>query len=173
MKTRTATLADVGTLATLASEIFAQAYASAFPSEQALVTYARVAFAPHAIEKELEDSSAWYGLGLVQEMPAGFIKMERSTPLLAVGAPAETVELSKLYVLRPFHGTGIADRLMEEGLGYAKARGLSIVWLCVWERNPRAQAFYQRWGFKTVGEAIISLNEIPFRDLVMSLTLKN
>lgn len=173
VKTRTATLTDAETLATLASEVFGQAYASAFPSEQTLLTYVRTAFSPQAIEEEIGASSVWYGFGSSQGVPAGFIKMERSTPPPVMNALADTVELSKLYVLSRFHGTGMADRLMEEGLGYARAQGFSIVWLCVWERNPRAQAFYQRWGFKAVGEVIIPLNGIPFRDFVMSLVLKD
>jgi len=173
VETRTPTLDDAGTLATLASEVFAETYATAFPSEQALLSHVRVAFAPDTIEEELKASSVWYRLGLDQRVPAGFIKIERSKPLVPLGAEAEIAELSKLYVLSRFHGSGMADQLMEEGLGYANAQGLSIVWLCVWERNPRAQAFYRRWGFNTVGEVIIPLNAVPFRDLVMRRVLKN
>jgi diamine N-acetyltransferase len=173
VETRIPTLADAGTLATLASEVFAEAYATAFPSQQALLSHIQVAFAPKAIEEELNVSSIWYSLGLDHGVPAGFIKMERSKPLVPLGAEAETVELSKLYVLSRFHGSGIADQLMEEGLGYANAHGRRIVWLCVWDRNPRAQAFYRRWGFRTVGEVIIPLNAVRFRDLVMSRVLKN
>ncbi len=27
-----------------------------------------------------------------------------------------------------------------------------VIWLDVWEKNPRAIAFYERWGFVKVGE---------------------
>ena len=173
METKTPTHVDAETLATLASEVFAEAYASAFPSEQALLSHVQTVFTPKAIEEELKVSSIWYSLGLTQGVPAGFIKMEKSKPLVPLGDDATTVELSKLYVLRRFHGSGMADQLMAEGLGYATAQNLSIVWLCVWERNRRAQAFYRRWGFRTVGEVTIPLSGVPFRDLVMSRVLKN
>jgi diamine N-acetyltransferase len=173
MNTRTATLDDAGTLAALASEVFAEAYATAFPTEQALLSYVRAAFAPRAIEEDLQVSSVWYRLGLDGDVPAGFIKMAKSTPLVPLDPEAETVELSKLYVLSRFHGRGMADQLMEEGLGYANARGVGIVWLCVWERNPRAQAFYRRWGFSVVGDVLIPLDAVPFRDLVMTRVLKS
>ena len=173
MKTRTPTVDDAGTLAALASEVFAEAYATAFPTEQALLSYVRVAFAPSAIEEELRVSSVWYRLGLDRDVPAGFIKMEKSKPLVPLDPDAETIELSKLYVLSRFHGSGMADQLMEEGLGYANAHGVGVVWLCVWERNPRAQAFYRRWGFNVVGEVVIPLDAVPFRDLVMTRVLKS
>ena len=79
-------------------------------------------FTPKAIEEELKVSSAWYSLGFTQGVPAGFIKMEKSKLLLPLGDDATTVELSKLYVLGRFHGSGIADQLMAEGLGYATRR---------------------------------------------------
>lgn len=59
-------------------------------------------FPTRAIEEELKVSSVWYSLGLTQGVPAGFIKMEKSKPLLPLGDDATTVELSKLYVLSRF-----------------------------------------------------------------------
>jgi diamine N-acetyltransferase len=173
MNTRTVTLDDAGTLAALASEVFTEAYATAFPREQALLSYVQAAFDPRAIDAELQGSTVWYRLGLDGDVPAGFIKMEKSKPFVPLDTNAETIELSKLYVLRRFHGSGMADQLMEEGLGYANAHGVGIVWLCVWERNPRAQAFYRRWGFNVVGDVVIPLDAVPFRDLVMTRVLKS
>jgi ribosomal protein S18 acetylase RimI-like enzyme len=33
----------------------------------------------------------------------------------------------------------------------AVRRGAATLWLGVWERNPRAQAFYRKYGFVDVG----------------------
>ena len=78
------------------------------------------------------------------------------------------MELSKLYVLRPFHGSGIANLLMERGLEHASRGGAAQMWLCVWERNARAAAFYRRWGFASVGEMLIPWGGVVFRDFVMT-----
>jgi ribosomal protein S18 acetylase RimI-like enzyme len=40
------------------------------------------------------------------------------------------------------------DRVLEE----SRATGGDVLWLGVWERNPRAIAFYLRKGFERVGE---------------------
>ena len=42
------------------------------------------------------------------------------------------------------------------------------LWLGVWERNVRAQAFYRKQGFTVVGSQIFRLGSDPQRDLVMA-----
>jgi RimJ/RimL family protein N-acetyltransferase len=43
-----------------------------------------------------------------------------------------------------------------------------VVWLGVWERNPRAIAFYKKFGFLEVGVHVFPLGFDPQRDIVMS-----
>ena len=43
------------------------------------------------------------------------------------------------------------------------------VWLGVWERNPKAIAFYRKFGFEVIGEHRFVLGRDPQRDLVMAL----
>lgn len=40
------------------------------------------------------------------------------------------------------------------------------IWLEVWERNPRAQVFYRRCGFKVVGEHHFQIGDVMGTDLV-------
>ena len=66
--------------------------------------------------------------------------------------PAPLLELKRLYVTRAFHGRRVAQALMEAALELARTRGAKTMWLGVWERNPRAVAFYAKYGFARVGE---------------------
>jgi ribosomal protein S18 acetylase RimI-like enzyme len=43
-----------------------------------------------------------------------------------------------------------------------------VVWLGVWERNPRAIAFYRKFGFREVGTHVFPLGNDPQRDIVMA-----
>jgi ribosomal protein S18 acetylase RimI-like enzyme len=55
------------------------------------------------------------------------------------------VEIWRFYVDRSQHGRGLAQRLMAGTLDAAREldrEGRRKVWLGVWERNPRAIAFY-------------------------------
>lgn len=77
------------------------------------------------------------------------------------------VMLSQIY-LDPSHtGGGIGSTLMRHCLAEASAGGHDTMWLGVWERNVRAIAFYERWGFRTVGEMVFDFAGHAQRDLVM------
>lgn len=64
---------------------------------------------------------------------------------------SQTVELWRFYVDKAWHGRGIAKQLMQAVLEEAAAAGATTLWLGVWERNPRAIAFYRKFGFEDVG----------------------
>ena len=55
---------------------------------------------------------------------------------------------------------------MRRTLELAQASGMSAVVLGVWENNHRAQAFYQRFGFREVGELAFKLGSDVQRDLI-------
>lgn len=61
------------------------------------------------------------------------------------------VELHRFSVDGKAHGTGLASSLMQEVHQVAHDFKASHVWLGVWERNPRAIAFYKKEKFVEVG----------------------
>ncbi len=61
------------------------------------------------------------------------------------------VELARFYVDRPWHGRGLAQRLMAAVVDAAIQLGGQTLWLGVWEQNPRAIAFYAKSGFLDAG----------------------
>lgn len=62
------------------------------------------------------------------------------------------LELKRLYILRAWHGRGVAQALMNQYLEIARGRGARTLWLGVWEHNARAVAFYTKYGFVRVGQ---------------------
>jgi GNAT superfamily N-acetyltransferase len=62
------------------------------------------------------------------------------------------LELKRIYVSRAWQGKGAAQALMAAAIDAARARGAQTLWLGVWERNPRAVAFYAKYGFARAGE---------------------
>ena len=77
-------------------------------------------------------------------------------------------EIQRLYVAKGRHGAGVAHELMAPCLAEAIARGSDVVWLGVWERNPRAIAFYRKFGFAEVGAHDFTLGTDRQRDIVMA-----
>lgn len=84
------------------------------------------------------------------------------------GVPAEgSIELWRFYVDKAWHGQGLAHTLMEAAKTRARRRGAAFLWLGVWERNARAQAFYRKHGFRKVGNHIFVVGSDPQTDDVL------
>ncbi len=61
------------------------------------------------------------------------------------------VELVRLYVLKEYHGIGVANDLMNFAVNFAVDSGFERMYLSVWEYNFRARGFYEKHGFKNSG----------------------
>jgi ribosomal protein S18 acetylase RimI-like enzyme len=96
----------------------------------------------------------------------GYAQLRWSAPPACVTAKRPG-EIQRLYVDQPWHGRGIARDLMAACLAAMTARGSDVVWLGVWERNPRAIAFYRKCGFVAAGNLPFVLGHDLQRDLVM------
>ena len=95
----------------------------------------------------------------------GFAQLRWGAPPVAVTS-RDAVEIQRFYVDRPWHRRGVAQALM----GAALAEAGAAAWLGVWERNPRAIAFYRKLGFVEVGSQEFLLGSDRQRDVVMLRT---
>ncbi|MCQ1950934.1 GNAT family N-acetyltransferase [Arthrobacter sp. zg-Y859] len=76
-------------------------------------------------------------------------------------------ELSKFYLHPTAHGSGLAGQLVEAAARVAESAGARSMWLGVNNRNVRAQSFYRKSGFTTVGRRSFQVGVHTFRDLIM------
>lgn len=72
-----------------------------------------------------------------------------------------------MYVVENWHGKGVAQKLMGACIKEMQQHGSDAVWLGVWERNPRAIAFYKKSGFVEVGDHTFPLGGDPQCDIIM------
>jgi ribosomal protein S18 acetylase RimI-like enzyme len=56
---------------------------------------------------------------------------------------------------------------MKECFAVAKNLECDVIWLGVWEYNPRAQRFYEKHGFREVGKHVFLLGSDAQTDLLM------
>jgi ribosomal protein S18 acetylase RimI-like enzyme len=107
---------------------------------------------PERVRAQIGD--AGHDIALVRDDAGailGYIKMGPVEFDLPPEQPTDdAVELHQLYVAEAAKGTGVAARLMEWGIAWARERA-SILYLTVFTENHRAQAFYRRYGFYDVG----------------------
>jgi ribosomal protein S18 acetylase RimI-like enzyme len=81
-------------------------------------------------------------------------------------------ELSKMYLLPDYHGTGVSTALMELTLATAAQWGVRCVWLGVNQGNQRAQRFYTKSGFKINGTRTFQVGARRENDYVMVRELR-
>jgi ribosomal protein S18 acetylase RimI-like enzyme len=86
---------------------------------------------------------------------------------------SNNIELQRLYVDHSYHGRKIADRLMQLAIDIAKENKHDWIWLGVWEHNPRAQRFYQKWGFERFSEHDFYMGEEKQTDWLMRKDLRS
>ncbi len=146
---RRARPADAAGLAELAERTFRETYAAHNTAED-MESYVAGHFGADRQAAELRNAAR---LTLVAEedgRAAGYVQLARGEvpPSVAGAAP---MEVTRFYVERPWHGRGVAQRLMAAAEAAAAAEGARTLWLGVWERNERAIAFYRKCGFRDVG----------------------
>ncbi|MEM7427660.1 MAG: GNAT family N-acetyltransferase [Pseudomonadota bacterium] len=82
---------------------------------------------------------------------------------------SNTRELRRLYVLNELQNHGIGARLMGAALSHPSTLAAEHICLDVWEMNAGAVRFYERHGFRVVGERVfeVAYGEETDPDLVM------
>ena len=154
MHIRQATLADVDPLVILSKRTFFDAFAADNAStdmEQHLATR----FTSEKITQQLTDARSVFFIAHPTADPnsnaVGYAQLIRNAPVPNFASTGKAIELSKLYVDQVVIGQGYGSRLMQTCIDYATTQQFSTLWLGVSEHNARAQTFYRRWGFESVG----------------------
>ena len=167
IKIRAASVDDAKLLTDLAYTTFWDAFAhhpKNAPDD--LAHYMRQAFTIEQITEELADPKSLFLIAEIDGEPAGYAKLifDSSEPEVIAEWP---VELSRLYSHQKFLGQGVGQALMDACFDKAKETGRDVMWLGVWEYNPRAQRFYEKNGFRFIGKHTFLLGSDPQTDLLM------
>lgn len=162
---RKASRGDAGQLARLAEATFRAAFGATNTSED-MDLHCRTRYSEVIQSGEISDPGMLTLLSDGAEGLAGFaqLRWDGSPECVRARCPGE---IQRLYVANEWHGKGIAHDLMKACIEALKARGSDVAWLGVWEHNPRAIAFYGKYGFVEVGDHVFAVGNDPQRDIVM------
>ena len=168
---RPASVDDATTLAELGARLFEQAFGAVNKPED-MRAYLASAFSADIQATELADPDrATFIAADFGGQPIGYAMVRRNRTHSGV-AGVSPGELQRIYVDRSWHGRGVGDALMTRCIEQARAWGCDAFWLGVWQENPRAIAFYERSGFKTVGVATFMVGPDVQHDFVMARPLR-
>lgn len=166
---RDAVAADAARLSAFVAELFRNTYASTTRPED-LEAYVAAHFAAPLQATEIADPAWRTILAEVDGTLAGFAQMRRGAAPPGVpgsGAPGAAMEITRFYVAPSWRGRGLAQTLMDACLRTVPTG--TPTWLGVYTKNPRAVAFYEKCGFRIVGETTFPMGSDLQRDYVMVL----
>ena len=128
-------------------------------------------FSVHALEKSIESPShhCWLIAFDEQNQAVGYAKVNWSKRI-----PLSTqmgAELQKIYFFKSQAGKGCGKQLLQFIHNAAQDRNEGFIWLDVLKINSDAQRFYERFGFKTLGETPLSTDMAEIRMIVMCLEI--
>lgn len=114
---------------------------------------------------DITDPAYAFRIGEVDGESVGYAKLG---PLkLPVETDRPAILLDQLYILKEYHGVGIARALMDWALDEAARRGAEEMYLTVYVDNHRARRFYDRYGFEAVGRYDFMVGSHADEDIIM------
>jgi diamine N-acetyltransferase len=162
LQIRPAQSADAAVVALLGRITFAETFGHLFVGRETdLTQYLDSVFGVAKIERSLDKAGNAYWLAALDRLPVGYAKLKLGSAPPG-GQQKNADQLQKIYVLRSFVGQGVGAALMQPIIGEARQRA-SFLWLDVLRENARAIEFYQRFGFRALGEDTYAIGVQTFR----------
>jgi len=161
-----ANYSDAILLAELGARTFADSFAADNTPED-IAEYLALSFSPEKQAAEIAESGTLFLIAEEHGLPVGYTRLrEGNVPDCVSGV--HPIEIVRIYSVKEMIGRGVGKALMSDCLEEARSRGCDVIWLDVWEKNPRAIAFYQKWGFEKVGEQGFQLGHDLQTDWIMA-----
>jgi len=166
---RNAGIDDAVLISVLASTTFYEAYSRQDESHN-LAEYISESFAVPAVIDEIADPASTFLIAYVDGKAVGYARLidYSTTDGVDIG---RVIELKRIYILEHLWGTGVGELLLTQCITTASERGFDAIWLGVWEENPRARRFYDKFGFKQVGTLTFPYGDVVGINLVLQKNL--
>jgi ribosomal protein S18 acetylase RimI-like enzyme len=156
---RRATIDDADGLAELGASTFVETYGHLYP-EADLAAFLAGYHTPEALRHALSDPevAAW-----VAEQDGRMVGFSQAAPadMPHPDLRPEHGELKRLYLRASHQKGGLGSRLIEPALNWLQSRGRTPVWLNVYTGAEAAQRFYERQGFRRVGQMEFMVGTFP------------
>jgi ribosomal protein S18 acetylase RimI-like enzyme len=117
-------------------------------------------------------SSPSYATRIVEADGAAIGYAKVAPVKLPVEIHEPSIELHQLYVLKPWHGSGVARALMAWVLDEARRQHARTLYLSVYSENHRARRFYEGYGFRFVADYAFMVGNQADADCILRLSLE-
>lgn len=166
MKIKIATIEDITLLCEIGIKTFVETYGNQNTPED-LKKYLEEKFNKKQISDDILTPKTIFLLLELENEIIGYAKMRVN---LVENPDMKSLEIERIYINRDYHGQKYGAMLMQKCIDVAIENNYESIWLGVWEHNPKAINFYQKWGFEIFGEHIFQLGDDAQTDFLMKKT---
>jgi len=170
---------QVAALQQVALATFEESFRSNYP-EADYQAYVNQRLTLEALSSEVQDETAFFTLVVLidpatkNETVTGYLKWHMSNRRYLPDSIScqRPLYLERFYFLKAFQGVGLGPVALQFCLSQARyAHQADYVYLTVWEKNYRAQKFYQQAGFRTLAQTIYKVGSAEDVEFVYGLKL--
>ena len=142
---------EAAVLAALGRKTFVETFGHLYAPED-LSYFLRTSYDERAVAAQL--SSDRFVMRVAEDAGEliGFCKLGLDMTLDYDSGSKSAIELKQLYVFAAYHGSGVGLPLRDWAIAEAAARHADELVLSVWSQNAKGHRFYQRNGFRWVGD---------------------
>jgi ribosomal protein S18 acetylase RimI-like enzyme len=166
---RKATIADAPLLVDLGAKTFSETFASS-NTDQDMKMYLEQNFNTERLTRELQEEGSIFLIAEDGNSVVGYARVRKSEKPDGLNE-SNQIEIERIYSRKEYLGKAVGKTLMEACLAIAKTGNHKVAWLGVWEHNPRAISFYEKWGFKKFGTHTFLLGTDLQTDILMKKEL--
>jgi ribosomal protein S18 acetylase RimI-like enzyme len=166
---RFATAEDAELIADLSRKTFYETFGYVNTKEN-MDKFMNEQFTREKLIAEVSEPENIFLLAFDGEVPVGYVKM-REGEKRPEFENKDAIEVVRIYSINTYLGTGVGKQLMRQCIFLAKEMKKEIIWLGVWEKKPRAIAFYSKWGFEKFAEHDFILGDDVQHDWLMMKNL--
>lgn len=121
----------------------------------------------NSIENSLSQSQSHYYFGRIRDKIVSYFHV-LEFPVQTDINTRHSLEIARFYVIDEYKGKGIGRHMMNYIKALALILGKKEIWLGVWERNPKAIAFYMKMGYKITGSHSFMIGNDNQTDYIMT-----
>lgn len=162
---RYATADDAELIANLSRKTFHETFGYVNTKEN-MDKFMTEQFSREKLIKEVTEPGNTFLLVFDHDVPVGYVRMREGKKFPEFDGK-DSIEIVRIYSINTYLGTGVGQQMMRQCIFIAKELKKEIIWLGVWEKNPRAIAFYTKWGFEKFGEHDFFLGDDQQRDWLL------
>lgn len=172
MTIRELTTTDIPELVTLATKIFRETFTH-LNTPEAMEGFISKDYTFENFQRELDEPDSKYFFACDDDGKAIAYMRLRKNSEVDHFLGNNHIEIQRIYVDQAYHGRKVADQLMQLAIDVAREKKHDWIWLGVWEHNPRAQRFYQKWGFERFSEHDFYMGDERQTDWLMKKDLRS